>query len=104
MNDSQESAQWAAALLSPAPDRASVRLPAYREDGAAAQLSNEAETSEAEGALVQLSLFPAPAQAPQLCAPLFHVRCPDCRAVNDVPSLPTLCYVCGLPLGREERW
>jgi hypothetical protein len=50
---------------------------------------------------IQLSLFPAPARPPVLRAPLFHVRCPECRAVNDVPSLPTICYTCRRPLGRE---
>jgi hypothetical protein len=29
---------------------------------------------------------------------VFHVRCSECRAVNDVPSLPTICYLCGCPL------
>lgn len=35
-------------------------------------------------------------------APVLHIRCPACRAVNDVPGLPTTCFRCrtGLLLGE----
>jgi len=52
---------------------------------------------------VQLSLFDAPVHQPQMRANLFHIRCHECEAVNDVPSIPTICYMCGCPLGRENR-
>jgi hypothetical protein len=32
-------------------------------------------------------------------APVHHARCGDCGAINDVPSLPTICYRCGWPVG-----
>ena len=63
-----------------------------------------AKLRESAESAVQLSLFPDPIQSEPECAPLHHVRCPDCRAVNDVPSLPTICYVCRRALGEEERW
>lgn len=39
---------------------------------------------------------PAFSSAPAL---VHHVRCGDCGAANDVPSLPTVCYRCGWPVG-----
>jgi hypothetical protein len=36
--------------------------------------------------------------------PVIHIRCPACRAVNDIPSLPSVCYVCLWPLGIDETW
>ena len=71
------------------------------QNGASAR-PGETETPEAEQGHVQLSLFPTVAEPPQLQAPLFHIRCHDCQAINDVPSLPTACYVCRCPLGREH--
>lgn len=32
-------------------------------------------------------------------SPVHHAPCGDCGAVNDVPSLPTVCYRCGWPVG-----
>lgn len=75
---------------------------ACEERAATALQASEAETPEADAAPIQLSLFPAPAQPLQLQAPQFHVRCHECRAINDVPSFPTICFVCQCPLGREH--
>jgi hypothetical protein len=82
-------------------EHAASHPPSARRERAATQ-SSEAETPEAEGAPVQLSLFPTVAEPPQLLAPLFHIRCHDCQTANDVPSLPTICYMCRCPLGREH--
>ena len=105
MNDSRESAHPPASAMRSLKGSecggASSRLRVAREERGATQPS-EAETPEAEAAPVQLALFPAPGQPPQLCAPLFHIRCPECRAINDVPSRPTMCYVCRYPLRRED--
>ena len=64
----------------------------------------DAKLRELAELAVQLSLFPEPSQSEYECASLHHVRCPDCRAVNDVPSLPTICYACRRALREEERW
>lgn len=37
-------------------------------------------------------------------APVLHIRCPVCRAVNDVPGLPTICYRCRTGLLLGETW
>lgn len=106
MTDSEESAHSAvSAMMTGIPlggDLSSCSRRAHRDMKATRR--RNAQMSEAEGAPIQLSLFPVPAGRPVLRAPLFHVRCPECRAVNDVPSLPTICYVCRCPLGREQTW
>ena len=105
MNDSAESVHSLAVAAGEADartvDGGSFLDAVAPQNGASAQPS-EAETPEAERGPVQLSLFPTVAEPPQLQAPLFHVRCHDCQAINDVPSLPTICYVCRCPLGREH--
>lgn len=107
MNDSSESASSARpavrAVGRARGDHAPSHSPLAREQSAATGSDpTEAEPPQDEGATVQLSLFPTVAEPPQLQAPLFHVRCHECRAINDVPPLPTICYVCGCPLGREQ--
>ena len=107
MNDSDESVVFAVSDASARAQQGANGASPYGalvSDDEAATHPGTGEMPEAEGAPGQLSLFSAPAQPPQQSAPLFHVRCPDCRAINDVPSLPTVCYVCRCSLGREERW
>ena len=105
MNDSSESARPAAIIASTTVARVADGGSVL---GAVAPQERSVRSSQARGGQrpergpVQLSLFPAPGQPQQLCAPLFHVRCHDCQAINDVPSLPTICYVCRCPLGREH--
>ena len=106
MNDSTESARSAplavTTVVRSRGDHASSHSPLAREERATASTESREETVEAVGEAAQLSLFPAPAEPPQLRATLFHIRCHDCQAINDVPSLPTICYACRCPLGREH--
>ncbi len=37
-------------------------------------------------------------------SPVFHTRCSKCHVVNDVPSLPTICYSCKAPLAAAQSW
>lgn len=104
MNDSKESAPLSMTATTTAArvaDGVLVLDAVAPQNGASAQ-PGEAETQDAGKEPVQLSLFTAPAQQPQLRATVFHVRCHDCQAINDVPSLPTICYVCRCALGREH--